>query len=282
MPYAYAGLATLKSDAWLDVDVTIYDALLLTLLEAASERIDHYLGRQVQPRTETLYFDGDDGSEQLWVPDLLSVTTLKTDENGDGTYERTWAAADYILWPLNRWPKRRVDRDRRTGSSQWAFYRGQRTVEIAGIWGYGTGESATPITASGTTTNEALDASETGVDVVSSSPFEVGETILIDSEQMYVTAITGNTLTVRRGANGSTAATHSTSTAISIYEYPGQVVTACLIQASRLWKRKDSAFATVAGGSETGQVEIVSGLDHDVKMLLSGYRAFDQARLVAV
>lgn len=36
----------------------------------------------------------------LDVP-LVSVTTLKTDENGDGTPETTWAATDYQLLPMN-------------------------------------------------------------------------------------------------------------------------------------------------------------------------------------
>jgi hypothetical protein len=33
--------------------------------------------------------------------DLVSVSALATDVSGDGTYETTWAAGDYQLWPSN-------------------------------------------------------------------------------------------------------------------------------------------------------------------------------------
>lgn len=33
--------------------------------------------------------------------DVVSVSTLKTDAAGDGTFETTWASTDYQLWPYN-------------------------------------------------------------------------------------------------------------------------------------------------------------------------------------
>ena len=56
---------------------------------------------------------------------------------------------------------------------------------------------------------EALDATETGVDVDEGSYFFVGDLIRVEDEIMEVTAISSNTLTVIRGTHGSTAATHS-------------------------------------------------------------------------
>lgn len=35
------------------------------------------------------------------IDDLITLTTLKTDPGGDGTYEETWAATDYVLGPQN-------------------------------------------------------------------------------------------------------------------------------------------------------------------------------------
>lgn len=68
------------------------------------------------------------------------------------------------------------------------------------------------------TSNEALDSSETGVDVVAGDAvkFAVGDAIRIDDEIMLVTAINTSTevLTVTRGALGSTAATHNTAAEI--------------------------------------------------------------------
>ena len=97
----------------------------------------------------------------------------------------------------------------------------------------------------------------------------MGQTVLIESEQLYVTAISTNDLTVVRGINGTTASTHADGTDISIYRYPETVAEACLIQASRLWKRKDARFAARSG---LPQGDGLRGLDPDVKQLLGPYR----------
>src|SRR3990167_10791834 len=61
---------------------------------------------------------------------------------------------------------------------------------------------------SGAVLAEALDTSETGVDVDDGTKFNVGDGIQVDSEIMLVTAINTNTLTVTRAIQGTTAATH--------------------------------------------------------------------------
>lgn len=70
----------------------------------------------------------------LYVPALLSVTTLKTDEDGDGVYETTWTTpTDYLLWPRNDEIKRRIDVNLVTGTHVLPV--GYATVQIAGSWG---------------------------------------------------------------------------------------------------------------------------------------------------
>lgn len=68
------------------------------------------------------------------------------------------------------------------------------------------------------TSNEALDTTETGVDVVAGDAvkFAVGDAIRIDDEIMLITAVNTSTevLTVTRGALGSTAANHNTAAEI--------------------------------------------------------------------
>jgi len=68
------------------------------------------------------------------------------------------------------------------------------------------------------TSAEALDTSETGIDVVAGDAvkFAVGDAIRIDDEIMLVTDVNTSTevLTVTRGALGSTAATHLTAAEI--------------------------------------------------------------------
>ena len=65
---------------------------------------------------------------------------------------------------------------------------------------------------------------------------------------------------------------HGVDTAIDIYEYPGPIVEATIIQATRLWRRKDSAFGGFVGLPGTGQTRVSAGLDPDVALLLGQYR----------
>ena len=60
----------------------------------------------------------------------------------------------------------------------------------------------------GTEMAEALDATETAIDVDDGSIFTVNDLMQVDDEVMLVTAIATNTLTVTRGYFSTTAATH--------------------------------------------------------------------------
>src|SRR3990172_21840 len=63
-----------------------------------------------------------------------------------------------------------------------------------------------------TACTEAMDASETDLDVAATSKFDVGDIVEFqdDGEQCLVTALADtDTLTVIRGFNGTTATTHS-------------------------------------------------------------------------
>jgi hypothetical protein len=75
----------------------------------------------------------------------------------------------------------------------------------AGLWG-GTNNGAFQ-----TTIAEDLDASETDVDVATGqgSNFATNDVVLVGSELMDVSSVATDTLTVTRGANGTTAATHT-------------------------------------------------------------------------
>src|SRR5207237_2798166 len=55
-----------------------------------------------------------------------------------------------------------------------------------------------------------IDAVTTTVNVTSAANIPVGVTLRVDTEQMLVTGKTANALTVTRGANGTTAASHLT------------------------------------------------------------------------
>jgi hypothetical protein len=85
----------------------------------------------------------------------------------------------------------------------------------AGLWG---GTTAGALT---TQLNEALDASETEIDVDSSTGIIAGDTILIEEELITVGTISSNTLGTgggpsTRGASGTTAATHADNTIVRL------------------------------------------------------------------
>lgn len=68
-----------------------------------------------------------------------------------------------------------------------------------------------------TTLTEDLDSSETGVDVTAASNLGTAPyVILVDTEQMLVTSVATNTLTVTRGYNGTTAASHSNGATVNL------------------------------------------------------------------
>ena len=69
------------------------------------------------------------------------------------------------------------------------------------------------------TTAEALDATETEIDVTDSSGFPASGTVIIGSEVITYTGNATNTLSgCTRGANGTTAATHLTGAAITVLQ----------------------------------------------------------------
>ena len=80
----------------------------------------------------------------------------------------------------------------------------------------GSGADSIPKTASGSLLAEALDDSETGIDVDDGSHFAQGNVIQVKDERMFVTGISTNTLTVTRAYDGTTAVAHDDNTVVYI------------------------------------------------------------------
>lgn len=75
-------------------------------------------------------------------PCVVSITTLKTDDNHALSYDTTWATTDYELEPHNaasRWPARpyyQIRASTATGSSYRSFPLTPRGVQIVGVFGW--------------------------------------------------------------------------------------------------------------------------------------------------
>jgi len=96
----YCTLAEVKSA--LRITDSTDDSLLEKAIEGASRRIDGYTGRFFYQQSATISMYTRDIYTVQLQNDLVSVTTLKTDDNGDGSFENTWTVnTDYQLQPLN-------------------------------------------------------------------------------------------------------------------------------------------------------------------------------------
>jgi hypothetical protein len=143
----YTTLADVKARLQIDSADTTWDAMLESIVEAVSRWIDspEGAGRRffttmpVAPETEadeTRYFTAE-RADRLGIDDLLTITSLKTDNDGDGVHEYTWATSDYVLSPRNaplaNEPYTSV---RRTRDGSYYFPTYEDGVEIVGRFGY--------------------------------------------------------------------------------------------------------------------------------------------------
>ncbi len=229
---SYASLTEFKGV--LGVTSTTDDVAMRKALESASRSIENFCKRHFYSLSATKTYDG---ADILFIDDLLSVTTFKLDEDMDGVYEKTIDTSDYILYPLNNYPKMWIEISDNGDYGSFASYV-KNGVQIVGTWGFGDGTSSTPYVTD-TTTSEAIDIGETAIDVTSASNLSAGMTILVESEQMYITSITSNTLTVEKGVNGTTDSAHLTGKQVYYYRYPRDVMQTCLDLASALWETRD-------------------------------------------
>jgi hypothetical protein len=98
---SYATLAEFK--AAVGITDSTDDGALQSVLDATDTLIDLYCDRKTGFGTasETRYYTAED-YEYVLTDDLVSVTTLQTDDDANGTYETTWTSGtDYVLAPRN-------------------------------------------------------------------------------------------------------------------------------------------------------------------------------------
>lgn len=296
-------------------------------IESASRAVEGLLLRKFYPFKGTRYFDfpGMDSSGfEVWLDEhgLISATTVVS--GGD-----TISSADYFLEPRNEGPPfESIQIDLASGA---AFFSGdtfQRSLAITGTWGYTL--DSTPAGALA----EALDNSETAVDISNSAAigvgsvvfcesewmivtgktlrdtgvntgssltavqndidiavsdgtaFAVGEILVIEGERMLIVDIAGNTLyvkraydgtviaahnsgvdiyaprtlTVTRGALGTTAATHADTTALTVWEVPGLVAEFCVALALTTLGQRMDGYARVVGSGDNQRIDSGRGL----------------------
>ena len=133
----YATLAEVK--AALRLTDNVDDALLENAIEGASRRIDGHCSTffyQTSSAVKTYAWN----EFVVNIPDAASVASVKTDDDGNGTYETTWTAGvDYQLEPLDRALQGRpVRRVTAIGGKTFPLFTVPALpgVEITATWGW--------------------------------------------------------------------------------------------------------------------------------------------------
>jgi len=218
---------------------TAEDARLLAALEAASSTIERRTRRHFSPRVATIphSINRQNVRDLLLTEDLLELQSLT---NGDGTSINIDNAIVLTSSAI-----------RLTDGTAFIYSdTPEDAVMVTGIWGYHPNWNVAWSNSGDTVLNNPLTAVATtitvnDVDALNSEGaprFQVGQIVRIDDEYVRVLATDSalNHLTVSRGINGTTAASHTSGTVLEIYQPPLDVVTLCLRWAMWLYKEPDA------------------------------------------
>lgn len=122
------------------------------VVTACSRMVDRHCGRHfyqtgTQASPVARYFDATAPDRVRLGPfnDLTTLVTLKSDDNGDGTYETTWSASNYQLLPVGATTRAPIAQPyteiRLLSSYDFEMYATSgRTglIEVSGVWGWPT------------------------------------------------------------------------------------------------------------------------------------------------
>lgn len=241
----YCSLAEAKAAA--TATTTGADAELKRHIRSASRWIERRCGaggalRAFIPYLDTKLFDFQFPRILNLRNDLLAVAVLT---NGDGS---VLTPSDYFLYPANESPKRWIELSRSAASF---CYDGdpRQAISITGKFGYIDGYEENVDTVENET---EISISGTSLEVTTLGSFSVGQTLLIEEEAVFVTAVGDSDLTIQRGDNGTTAVSHANGTTIHIYSPPEDIMLCTRALAARWLQRTAAAWSEATGTPEAG------------------------------
>lgn len=275
----YCSLADAR--AALNAQDTADDDLLMSLVGQASARIDLLMNADTpffQPYLEAReyeirYDNVDSGKNVFMLPSgepLLSINTVSL-----GT--TTLSAVE--AYPALRVP---ISRIRRTDNCSWYENStdGPLTVIVYGVWGYHRNYArawqavdtlAAAIISASATTFTVADVD--GADEYGFAPrISAGNLIQIDNEIMEViaTTVATNTVTVRRGVNGTTAATHLISAPVSVWRAEDGIRRATARQAGMMYARRGAYEQQTI--TDVGVITYPADLVAELRGVLQGFQ----------
>lgn len=232
--------------------VTSLDGALSTAIDDVSAEFANESERQFFCSLETAYFVGAGKPRLLLDRDLVSVTTLKVDLDRDGVFETTLVAdTDYYLWPYNpgaNKPYRAIELNP-LSTRLLCWHEWPRFVQLTGLFGYSFEKQSV-----GTLGAAISSTTATSLTMAANHDVQLGDTLVIDDEQLDVTAVSTNTVTVTRGINGTTAATHLNAAAVYCRRYPRDIEMAVAERVVGLRWDSQGGYSTAATlvGDATG------------------------------
>lgn len=257
----YITLSELKVQ--LDINDTLSDSQLSTVIETASRSIDGYCGRSFYPERKTNYFDTPCGRDlDMGLYDCLEIVTITNGSEG------ALATTEYRTFPYNFTPFYEI-RLKPQSTSFWATDTDASeiaAISVDAVWGYRFNYSR-EAWSSVTTLSSGISDTDTTIVTALEYPFVAGDIIKLGTEMMLVTDSDTAGVDVTRGYNGTTAAAHLAGVSCYRFEFEPAIAQATMLQAQRYWKRKDAPFG-VAGVGTLGQVVSIGSIDPDIQMLL--------------
>jgi hypothetical protein len=224
------------------------DGVIDGLLESASRYIDGKTSRFFYPRIETRIYSIPSDYDILLNADLQEVITFL---NGDDT---SIASTEYNLLPKNESPKYSLKM--KQSSSIYLVYdstgESEYVLDITAIFGYHNRYSQDAWQSAGTLGAAITSTSTLAFTMTAGHTLEVGKIVKINNELYTIATIATNTITpVKRGDNGSTAATHLNAAAVYVWQPMEDVRNAVLEIATQAYKRRfgqsNSSSAQVTG-----------------------------------
>lgn len=279
----YASLAEVKSE--LKASSTVDDAKVIENIRQASARIDALLFQRrpmFAPWIESRELLVDGANVNSWL------NTIKFDAHllaASGVTRGTSSlviGTDVELWPVLQSPASMLRLKSRYSSWYSDCDNCDGTplmVTIAGTWGFNRDYAnawltvdalAAAITTTTATTFTVADVD--GADGYGRTPrISAGNLLRIDSEFMEVvsTNTSTNVITVKRGVNGSTAATHIIASNVEVWQVEEIVKRAVIRQAAFMYARRGAYESSNI--TDVGVVNFPSDLLGEVRGMVQAY-----------
>lgn len=256
-------------------------------LRRVTKRVEKITGYRFVPETKTYYINERGLYDRRMFTQLelhdRPIVSIDSIVSGSTTVTST----EYRLYPYNTTPAFKIERLNDTYWTQELTDSDDR-IAITGTFVYRQDYDRDGWVSSGDSVQDVggINASVTTVTVTDAdgsdenglTRFSVGNVIRIDSEYMVILSIdTGaNTLTVKRGELGTTAAAHDNATVIDVWSVEPDIVRACqLIVAYNINNTGNFTQATIDGTFITTSLEIPD----EAKELLYEYSNWKVRRL---